>query len=139
MALEYRYTPRDGGAPVDTVTVDRHWYLTEDKDRVVPENDPAARWLWATPGMDVPRADAEKLGAVEPVPAESDVEESGETVKETPAPPNKQRTNPGDKSGSKPADIAELREQATKLGVQVDNRWGEARLRREIAAAAGED
>lgn len=143
MALEYRHIPRDAGAPVDTVKVDQHWYLTEDKDRVVPEGDPAARWLWATPDMDVPRADAERLGAVPaasgdvaPV-AEVDAEvesDEGETVKEQPAPPNKQRPKP-DTKAAKPAGVAELREQATGLGVTVDNRWGVDRLRKEITAA----
>lgn len=31
--------------------------------------------------------------------------------------------------------LAELREQAVELGVDVDNRWGEERLQREIDAA----
>jgi hypothetical protein len=130
---------------VDTVKIDQHWYLTEDKDRVVPEGNPAARWLWATPGMDMPRGEAERLGAVTAdtetgeEPAEESVEESGETVKEKPAPPNKQLSKPGDKA-AKPVTVAELRERAAELEVQVDNRWGAARLQQEIAAAeAGED
>jgi outer membrane biosynthesis protein TonB len=146
MALEYRYQPRDGGSSVDTVKVDQHWYLTEDKDRVVPEGNPAARWLWATPGMDVPRAEAERLGAVavedtEEVveePAPEPAEEPAETVKEKPAPPNKQQTKPDTKAAT-PADVPALRKQAEKAGVQVDNRWGADRLLKEIAAVeAGE-
>lgn len=146
MGLEYRHIPRDAGEPVDTVKVDRHWYLTEDKDRVVPEGDPAARWLWATPDMDVPRTDAERLGAVPAAAraAETDVEEDTEedveeveTVKEQPAPPNKQRPKPDTKA--KPLDVAELREQAVTLGVTVDKRWGPDRLRQEIAKASEAD
>lgn len=157
MALEYRRLPRDPGAPTDTVTVDRHWYLTEDKDRVVPEGNPAARWLWATPGMDVPRGDAERLGAVdappedapvtapaaaEPVSVEDDAERGdgepaapAEETKTVPKPSDKQRAKPGDKKKT----IPELRKQATELGVQVDNRWGEPRLRQEIAAAESKE
>lgn len=56
------------------------------------------------------------------------------TEKEQAPPPNKQRAKPGDKSG-KPASVAELRERAAELGVQVDNRWGADRLRKEIAVA----
>lgn len=144
MALEFRYQPRDAGAPVDTVTVDQHWYLTEDKNRVVPEGDPAARWLWATPGMEVPRAEAVKLGALSSNPADEDddteQEPAPETVKEKPAPADKQRAKPGDKKASRPDDVAELRKQAADLGMQVDNRWGVDRLRREITAvqAGGE-
>lgn len=65
MALEFNL---GGGIPqrVEMVTVDRHLYLTEDKDRVVEEGDPAGRWLWAAPGSEVPRVDAERLGAIKP-------------------------------------------------------------------------
>lgn len=74
----------DTGGP--TVTVDRHLYLTGDKTRVVEENDPAGRTLWATPGMEVDRAEAERLGAIK-------VE-----AKQKPAPANKQRRKPEDKA-----------------------------------------
>jgi hypothetical protein len=134
MALEYRYQPREVGPPVETVTVDRHLYLTEDKTRVVEEGHPDGRSLWATPGMDVPRADAERLGAIEPAkepPAEAVAE------KAVPKPADKQRAKPADKSAS----VAGLRQHAADLGVQVDNRWGVERLRQEIANAQadGED
>lgn len=52
------------GVVVETVTVDRHLYLTEDKSRVVEEGDTAGRWLWAAPGQEVSREEAERLGAV---------------------------------------------------------------------------
>ncbi|MER7002211.1 hypothetical protein ABT297_04070 [Dactylosporangium sp. NPDC000555] len=101
MSLQYDYlrTRKDTG-PVETITVTQHWYLTEDKTRVVPEGDTSGRWLWAAPGSEVNRAEAERLGAVprpEPEPAGDDA--SGEPVepKQRRAPANKQRAKPEDK------------------------------------------
>lgn len=37
---------------------------TED-DRLVPEGDPAARWLYTVPGRMIPRAEAEKYGLLQ--------------------------------------------------------------------------
>jgi hypothetical protein len=76
----------------DKVVIDRRWCLTEDKSRVVEENDPAARWLWAIPGHIVDRAEAERLGALEP-------EADAEPPKRKPGQP------PG--SGTKKAEPAE--------------------------------
>lgn len=42
--------------------------LTED-DRLVPEDDPEARWLYCIPGRMIPRAEAEKYGLLRPVAA----------------------------------------------------------------------
>lgn len=53
----------------DWVTIDRHWCLTEDRKRVVPETDPEARFLHWAPGAVVSREEAERLGAVEREPA----------------------------------------------------------------------
>jgi hypothetical protein len=125
--LEFRREKPNTSA--GTVVIDQYWYLTEDGSRVVPEGDPRSRYLWASPGSEVPRAEAERLGA----------------VKQQPKPADKARTNPGDKA-SLPADKAggvdlasltleELREHATGLGVVVDRRWGVDRLRQEIAKA----
>lgn len=50
----------------DWVTITQHWSLTEQRDRVVPETDPEARWLHWKPGDLVKREDAERFGAVEP-------------------------------------------------------------------------
>lgn len=47
-----------------TITVKQHWYLTEDKTRVVEEGHPDGRWLWASPGTVVKLSDALRLGAV---------------------------------------------------------------------------
>lgn len=121
---------KDGNGPLETVTVDRHLYLTEDGARVVPEGHPAGRWLWAAPGSEVSRADALRLGAVE---AEPDPRpEPAVGTKAAPKPPDKQRTKPADKA----ANVPDLREQATALGVQVDNRWGLERLQQEIDSAS---
>lgn len=52
----------------DWITIDRHWCLTEDRKRVVPETDTDARFLHWSPGTVVSREEAERLGAVEPEP-----------------------------------------------------------------------
>ncbi|MEV2277712.1 hypothetical protein AB0I72_19210 [Nocardiopsis sp. NPDC049922] len=67
MALVYERA-KDPDASKGMVTVERRLYLTEDGERVVPDGHPAARWLWATPGSRVSRADAERLGALTPEP-----------------------------------------------------------------------
>lgn len=53
-----------------TITVKQHWYLTEDKTRVVEEGHPDGRWLWASPGTAVRLAEAIQLGAVKVEPEE---------------------------------------------------------------------
>lgn len=85
MALEVVKLSAGGQGP--QWTADRHLYLTEDKSRVVEESDPAMRWLWATPGMQVPLAEAERLGAVK---ADSEAESVEAPKRRTPA-QNKQR------------------------------------------------
>lgn len=93
MALDYVHV-RDPGEPM--VTIDRHLYLTEDKGRVVEEGDPAGRWLWASPGQQVARRDAERLGALTPAdtaPVEAPQE------KQAQPPTNKQRRPGTNKSG----------------------------------------
>lgn len=80
----------------ETVKIDRHLYITEDGSRVVEEGDPAGRWLWAAPGQDVPRAEAERLGAVAPEPAPEPVQPSRES-KAAPASRNKIRRRGEDK------------------------------------------
>ncbi len=85
-----------GGA----VAVDRHWYLTEDKARVVEEGHPDSRWLWASPGTEVPLAEAIRLGAVkveEPVqetePQAGEEEEPGKDSNAEPVKAQKPATN----------------------------------------------
>lgn len=74
-APEVEHFPLTAGASAERVTIDRHLYLTEDKSRVVEEADPDGRWLWATPGMEMLKADAVRLGAIVEKPDEADVKE----------------------------------------------------------------
>lgn len=74
--------------------VGEHLYLTEDRGRVVPEGDPAGRWLWASPGTEVPRSEAVRLGAIQ------------EPAKPAAAAEVKEQAKPADKARAKPADKA---------------------------------
>lgn len=89
-----------GDGPMSaTIRVDRHWYITEDGARVVEEGVPGGRWLWAAPGQEVNRAEAERLGAApqpEPEPVEPP-EPDGAATKQRRAPATKQRTRAEDK------------------------------------------
>lgn len=100
MSLEYELIhAKKGARPMgETIRVDQHWYLTEDKTAVVAEGVPGGRWLWASPGQEVNRAEAEQLGAVprpEPEP-EADPEPEVEAKQRRPT-ANKQRTRGEDK------------------------------------------
>lgn len=77
-----------------TWVADRRLCLTEDKSRVVEEDTPEARWLWAIPGQTVDREEAERLGAVK-----------SETTVELPATPP--RRKPGRPPAAKAATPAE--------------------------------
>lgn len=82
MAMSWEVTRGNGGPVGEKVTVTQHWYLTEDRCRVVEEGHPDGRWLWASPGTEVLRADALRYGALteEPEPEpEVPVELVGET------------------------------------------------------------
>lgn len=46
----------------DTVKIDQHWCLVEDRSKVVPETDPEARFLLWVPGDEVPLEEAKRLG-----------------------------------------------------------------------------
>lgn len=59
-------------------------YLTED-GRVVTEDDPDVRWLWAIPGQKI--VDAEKYGVVDGLAARPEPEEAP-----APKPPAKKKT-----------------------------------------------
>lgn len=102
MSLEFIHAEKGMRSMGDgTVVMTEHLYLTEDKTRVVKENDPAARWLWASPGQEVSRVEAERLGvldepAVDPEPVVAPEGEPESPKKRTPA-ANKQRTSGGDK------------------------------------------
>lgn len=62
--------------------------LTEDEQRLVPDDDPEARWLYATPGQEIPMEDAEKFGLAK---------------KAAPKAAPKEQTKPADKQQGKPA------------------------------------
>lgn len=96
MAVEFEFA-KDPGTGV-MVEATARLCLTED-DRLVPEGDPAGRWLYCIPGRMIPRAEAEKYGllqsaddpapesADEPGDQEGDGEESSAEPAEPPAPP----------------------------------------------------
>lgn len=46
----------------DKVKVTERLYLTADKERVVKEGDPAAAFLYATPGKEITAEDAKRYG-----------------------------------------------------------------------------
>lgn len=50
------------------VRVDRRMYLTEDRDRAVPDGDPEARFLLCVPGGEMLRADAVRYGVLKSTP-----------------------------------------------------------------------
>lgn len=106
-------------AAVEMVTVTERLCLTED-GRLVEETDPAARWLWATPGTQKPRVEAEKYGYVKQHTAANT---------DPAAPPNKAMAAPPNKATD---DLEALRARATTLGIKVDGRWSLQRLQQEI-------
>lgn len=61
MALVIEQNP----AAPNVIAQERLW-LTADRNHVVKEGDPAAAFLLAVPGHTIPRAEAERLGLVEP-------------------------------------------------------------------------
>lgn len=95
---EYLHAEKGVRPMGETIRVDQHWYLTEDKTRVVAEGVVGGRWLWASPGQEVNLAEAQRLGAVpvdEPEPdPEPEVEPEAKRRQPT---ANKQRAKPEDK------------------------------------------
>lgn len=100
MAMSWETVSRGIGSAGETVTVTEHWYLTEDRSRVVKEGDPDGRWLWASPGTQVPRGDAirygalveepvEEVAAVDPEPEPEKADEPAAEEKKAPQAPNK--------------------------------------------------
>jgi len=72
----------------ERVRVDRRLYLTEDRERAVPDGDPEARFLLCTPGDEMLRSDALRYGLL----AEPEPEPEPEVEAKQAAPPaNKAR------------------------------------------------
>ncbi|SDZ55201.1 hypothetical protein SAMN05216215_10978 [Saccharopolyspora shandongensis] len=104
MALEMNTSTGRG----ELVKVDAKMWRTADGERLVPDGDPDAAVLYCTPGMQVPRAEAERyrlLGDSDDHSAEPDLEqeqEPGADLEHEPepepdgkaaqAPPNKARS-----------------------------------------------
>ncbi|NJP24454.1 hypothetical protein FLW53_09580 [Microbispora sp. SCL1-1] len=99
MALQFVKRPDgDAGHVIATARLCR----TED-DRLVPDSDPDARWLYCTPGTPIPRAEAERYGllkaqADEPEPdAGGDESGGGPAAKRARRPADKARAPQGEK------------------------------------------
>lgn len=101
MALNYVKPHTDVGSGV--VTVDKRLYLTEDKERLVEDGHPDARWLWCTPGTQVPREQAERYGLLEEPEPEPEPEVEREAEEEPPVQP-KRRTPAANKARTRAAD-----------------------------------
>lgn len=71
MAVEFEFA-KDPGSGV-MVEATARLCLTED-GRLVPEGDPAARWLYCIPGRMIPRAEAEKYGLLQEAEPEPEPE-----------------------------------------------------------------
>jgi hypothetical protein len=59
-------------------TIKQRLYLTEDRDRLVPDGDSEARFLYAVPGRRISDADAKRYGLIDTdqaEPADGDEEE----------------------------------------------------------------
>lgn len=94
MGLEYIHSERGiRRMSGETVVIDRHLYLTEDKSRVVEEGDVDGRWLWAAPGQEMSKEEAERLGAVK-----SEPKPKPPAAKQQAARANKQRAKSEDKA-----------------------------------------
>jgi hypothetical protein len=75
----------------DTWTIDRRLYKTDD-GRIVEEGAPGAAFLFATPGMVMPVAEARAAGLIETPPEETPAAKQREAAK------NKQRQRAADKT-----------------------------------------
>lgn len=61
--LAFDYLDSRKESDVGMYEVKERLALTED-ERLVPEEDPEARWLYAIPGQEIPLAEAERYGLV---------------------------------------------------------------------------
>lgn len=75
MALKY---VKDEEEETNVVTATARLCRTED-DRLVPESDPDARWLYCIPGQKIPRQEAERYGLLAKADtAEAEAVDAGE-------------------------------------------------------------
>lgn len=78
MGLEIKKLDRGAGASATVVAEQRLW-LTADKDELVPDGDPRARFLFSVPGRAIPYADALRYGLLdEPAEPEPEPEDNSE-------------------------------------------------------------
>lgn len=94
MALQFVKQPDgDAGHVIATARLCR----TED-DRLVPDSDPDARWLYCIPGTAIPRAEAERYGLLKAEDDEPEPEAGGgPAAKRARRPADKARAPQGDK------------------------------------------
>lgn len=101
MGLRY-VTETESG---DYVTAAARLCLTQDRDRLVPDTDPDARWLFCSPGTPIARADAQRYGLLDAPEAEEDAGKAEEDapVKAARRPANKSRRAAANKTAGKDA------------------------------------
>lgn len=87
MALQYVKPPADDDGHVIATA---RLCLTED-DRLVPDTDEAARWLFCVPGFPIKRADAERYGLLAPAKPEPQPDPEPVEEKAAASPANKAR------------------------------------------------
>jgi hypothetical protein len=75
---------------MDNYTVTERLAKTED-DRIVPESDPEARWLFAIPGTQIPLEEAKRYGLVKDEPAAEPEAEEPIEIKQPIFPPEIKR------------------------------------------------
>lgn len=80
----------------EKIKLTQRWCLVEDRSRVVPENDPEARWLHWREGDEVDLEEAIELGAVK---KKAPPHRKRAAKKMQPAPANKQAKPPENKEG----------------------------------------
>lgn len=88
MALEISRLPKPDAVPGQTVSAVERLWLTESRDRVVPDGHPDAAFLFCSPGDEIPVSTAAAVGLVEgadPEPAEAESEEEAAAEPETAA------------------------------------------------------
>lgn len=99
------------------ITATERLYLTADRERVVAEGDPAAAFLFTTPGKEISAEDVARYGLAAPEP-EPELEPEAEVG---PEPEEKQADPPADKQAPAPADKA-VKKAPAKRAPRATNR-----------------